>query len=89
MPFTQLRSGSLILAVSRDVEAATLPRERFSPIAHLRQSDCQNKLQLLTSLRQSRSVIRPTVSLGNDTSQNLFVQPIPVTCFNLRSRLLI
>ena len=35
-------------------------------LAHLRLPDCQNKLRMQVSLLQHRSVIRTTVSIGND-----------------------
>ncbi len=38
-----------------------------SSIAQIGHAICKNKYGLISSLRQSRSVIRPTVSLGNHT----------------------
>lgn len=42
-------------------------------LAHLKLSDCKNKLQLLLSLRQSRSVIPPTDSLANNITTHYFL----------------
>jgi hypothetical protein len=46
----------------------TMNQMRMAKVRFLKSSDCRNKLHLLMSLPQSRSVIRPTISCNNNAN---------------------